>query len=670
MQIQTILFLILAAFVAIGIVFFQYYHKNKKRGKHVVLLSFLRFIALFSLFLLLINPKFKSRQYVIEKANLIVLVDNSSSMNSNSGALNNFLDQFKSDKTLNEKFKIEFYKFGHDLKILDSLNFLESNTDIANALKSVSEISNHKNAVGVLLSDGNQTIGQDYEFFGDKVDIPFYSVVFGDTTAFEDVKISQVNTNKFAFLKNKFPIEAYVIYDGDKNVNLPVSIAMDGKIVFKEQVQFSSSVKSKRIHTFVNANEIGVKTIDLNVGFLQNEKNKINNRKSIAVEVVDEKTNVTIVSSLVHPDLGALKEAIETNEQRSVTIVKPTAIKKILEETDVFICYQPNRSFKEVYSFITNSKASHFTIVGTKTDLNFLNSVAPSFKVETGYPVQEVIGKVNNAFSNYDISEVDFTGYPPLASNAGMINFSGTHNALLQMNIRGVDVKNPLLAISEENGQKMAVLLGENIWKWRMQNYINVENFDNFDSFLAKLMLFLSETTKKEQLAIDYRSVYENLGAAKITATYFDEAYVFDAKANLYIELNGAKRGALQLKANYFEADLGDLKPGKYVFKIGVEGKSISKSGKFTILDYDVEQQFFSSNYKKMENFSTATGGTLYYPLQMNKLAQELNSDKRFLPTQKSVENVVSLVDFKILLGLIITALSFEWFIRKFNGLI
>ncbi|ADV51403.1 hypothetical protein Celal_4161 [Cellulophaga algicola DSM 14237] len=670
MQIQTIFFLILAALVAIIIVFFQYYYKNKKRGRRIVLLSFLRFIALFSLFILLINPKFVKKDYIVEKTNLVVVADNSSSMAANSAQLITFLDQFKSDKTLAEKFKIDYYEFGDQLQVLDSLNFSEKNTNITKALKSVSEIYNQKNTVGVLLSDGNQTIGQDYEFYGAKINIPFYGVVFGDTTKYEDVRINQVNTNKFAFLKNKFPIECYLSYEGDIPVDLPVTVVVDGKTVFKEQVQFSNVIQSKRIHTFLNADAIGVKTIAITVGALKNERNIVNNKKSVVVELIDEKTNVTIISAVMHPDLGVLKKAIETNEQRSVTIVKPSVSKKILEETDIFICYQPDASFKAVYSFISNSNSNYFTIVGTKTDLSFLNSLDLAYKIETGYPVQEVLGKVNPSFSKYDISSSDFTDYPPLASNSGAISFSGTHDALLQMNIRGVDVNNPLLAISENKGQKTAVLLGENIWKWRLKNYINLENFENFDTFLGKLLLYLSNNAKKERLSIDYKSVYENLGSAKVTASYFDETYVFDAKAKLFIQMDGGEKIPMLLKANYFEADLSDFKSGTYSFKVGVEGKSISKSGKFTVLNYEVEQQFFSSDYKKMENFSTATNASLLYPNQFSQLLKVLNADKCFLPTQKSVENVVSLIDFKILLGLIIIALSLEWFIRKYNGLI
>jgi len=50
-------------------------------------------------------------------------------------------------------------------------------------------------------------------------------------------------------------------------------------------------------------------------------------------------------------------------------------------------------------------------------------------------------------------------------------------------------------------------------------------------------------------------------------------------------------------------------------------------------------------------------------------LIDNLLADAQFVPTQKSNQNVVSLIDFRILLAIIVMALTTEWFIRKYNGL-
>ncbi len=78
------------------------------------------------------------------------------------------------------------------------------------------------------------------------------------------------------------------------------------------------------------------------------KKTPINNTKNFAVEVIDQKTNMAIVSAINHPDIAALKRAIETNAQRKVTIVKPNDIKS-LQDYNVLILYQPNSEFKSVF---------------------------------------------------------------------------------------------------------------------------------------------------------------------------------------------------------------------------------------------------------------------------------------------------------------------------------
>lgn len=669
MQIQTILLLILAAIVALLIVGFQYYYKSKKRGKHIVLLSFFRFIALFGVFLLLINPKFSKKEFFIEKTNLVILTDNSSSVKSSIADVKAVLSKLKSDDRINEKFNIKEYNFGNTLNSSDSLSFKEQNTNISSALSTVAGVFHSTNKVALLLTDGNQTVGQDYEFLSSKLNFPVYPIVLGDTTSFEDVRIEEVNANKYAFLKNKFPVEFYVAYEGQSSANSTVAISLDGKTVFKERMQLSSVNNSKKINIFLDANSVGLKNLKISVAALANEKNTINNTKNIVVEVVDEKTNVAIITNISHPDVGALKNSIETNEQRSVRVYDSNVDLRLLSETSIFVLYQPDTSFKAVFDYLNKNKASTFVVVGSNSDINFLNNSQENFSIETGYPMLDVVGVLNPAFSKYDISDFDSSNYPPLLSSSGSISFAGVSESLLSMNIRGVNLSNSLFSLSTNNESKTALLLGENIWKWRIQSYRNDSNFENFDKFIGKLFLYLSENKKKNRLNLEYQSIYEGIGKAKIAASYFDETFVFDTNASLILTINN-KEIPMLLKNEYFEADLSYLKPGNYNFSVTVNKGTIKRGGKFTILDFDVEQQFLSSNYKKLEKVALATKSELIYPSGIIQLIDRLNSDNRYVPIQKSTENVVSLIDFRILLAIIIVALALEWFIRKYNGLI
>ncbi|MBT2162988.1 vWA domain-containing protein [Zobellia barbeyronii] len=674
MNTQTILFIILAAIVSLALVLFQYFYKNKRKGKLNIALAFLRFIAFFCGFLLLINPKFTKNEYTTEKANLIILTDNSSSVASSKQVIEKTIDDIGKSGELNERFSIQKYSFGASLKENDTLAFAEKNTNISKALSALREVYSATNSAIVLISDGNQTLGRDYDFQNEKQQFPVYPIAVGDTTRYEDVTISQINTNRYAFLKNKYPVEIYVSYTGKEDINVPVEVSLNGKTVYRQTVSFSSTNNSEVVNTLLDAKSVGTKNLQVTIGELKSERNKANNKKTVVVEVIDEKTNTALVSSLLHPDIGALKKSIESNGQRSVSIMRPNGNSKEWEDVDLFILYQPNASFKKLYDYIEKKQANTFTVTGPKTDWRFLNSSQKEYTKNSYNQEEEVFGVLNTGFSLFNSGDFSVDYFPPLQSSLGDIILNGKNDILLTQRIKGVNLKEPLLAVFEGNEKRDAVLFGENIWKWRMQAYRNTQSFKNFDDLIGKLVLYLATNKSRQRLTLDYENIYAGSNETRISATYFDKAFAFDANADIILKLknSGTKSNTevpMLLKGNYYEADLSNLSPGKYDFTVVVKKENLSKSGSFTILDFDVEKQFLATDNKKLQRLAQNTGGSLYYPNQKDDLIRNLLGDDHYLPTQKNKQNVVSLIDFKLLLGLMVFALALEWFLRKYNGL-
>lgn len=677
MEIHTVLLIILAAIAALSTVFFQYFYKNPRKGNLKITLAGLRFFSIFCALLLLINPKFTRHDYFLEKANLIVLVDDSSSMKdaSEENSVESQVQKVLENEDLKERFSIQQYAFGTAIRQADSLRFDKKNTDISNALSTVDEIYvNGTNSV-LLFTDGNQTLGKDYGYINLATDLSVNPVVIGDTTSYEDVSIGRVNVNTYAFLKNKFPIEATVLYKGSRSVSRTVTISLDGASVYKENIDLNKNRNSHTINALLEAKSVGIKSIRIDVQPLENEKNVVNNSKESAIEVIDEKTNVAIVSDVLHPDIGALKKSIEANEQRSVAILKPTVSIDRFEDTDIFILYQPNRTFRNVYEQLSKTRANTFTISGTKTDWGFLNQTQQSFFKENFNQDEEIIPILNNAFTIFGLGDFNVVDFPPLQNNLGDIDLKKNGETILFQQIRGVDLDKPLFTIIAENQQKEAVLFGENIWKWRAQVYRNNKSFKEFDDFIGKLMVYLASDNQKSRLELDFDLVFEDSSIAKIRASYFDESYNFDSNSNISIKIDGKQNGfsreaPMLLKGSFFEIDLSDLDAGEYDFRVTVEGENQKRSGSFKILDFNPEKQTISSNYSKLEKLANKTNGDIYFPNDMDLLIENLSSAEQYVPIQKSKQNVVSLIDFRVLLGIIVLTLSLEWFIRKFNGLI
>ena len=640
-----------------------------------MLFSFLRFISIFSVLLLLINPKFEQVKLSVEKPNLIIAVDNSNSilhLNQNT-KVSTLVDRVSNNNKLKEKFNIQFYTFGEQLAHIDSLKFNQKQTNITNALNQLSQIYKQSISPTILITDGNQTYGSDYAYNNYKQ--PIYPVICGDTIKYADLKIERLNVNKYAYLKNQFPVEAILTCSGENLTTSRFVVTMGSSIVYSENINFSSVNNSRIINFNLPARSVGVHVYKATLEPLKSEKNTINNSKNFAVEVIDQKTKIALVSDFIHPDLGAIKKSIESNEQRFVTIINPNDILSQFNDFQLIMLYQPNNKFNKLIEILNAENKNRFVINGTKTDLNFFNKINSSYTYEITNQTESYQAELNRNYSSFLIDDIDFESFPPLNSHYGLASFSVPFETILNKTVNGISKNNPLLATFETNGRREAVLFGENIWQWRAQSYLMTKSFNAFDDFMGKLVQYLASNKLKSRLNIEYESFYYGNNNVIIRAEYFDKNYVFDTRESLNISVKDViskktKTFPLILKGNNYQVDLSSLPPSEYVFSVSTSKEKLTSSGKFKLLEYNVEQQFLNADVTKLQQLATNSIGQRYFIDYSENLINDLLSDNRYVSIQKSNKNSLPLVDWKYLLIIIALSLSMEWFLRKYNGLI
>ncbi|NER11228.1 VWA domain-containing protein [Muriicola jejuensis] len=673
----TFLGVLLAALFSALLVWWQYYFRAGKKGRITLVIAILRFFAVFGLLLLLLNPEISKKSLTTTRQNLILLFDDSKSIDHGGAAdkAKQLYSDLRENSGLTDRFNILSYAFGEELKILDSLGFRAEGSDLSGAMASMESIYGRDKSTIILVSDGNQTLGKAYEYMGPDLSFPVYSVAVGDTTRYTDLKINRVNLNKYAFLKNTFPLEIFVSYQGSESISSRLRVRMDGKTVFERDVSLGPEINSTKITTDLRASEVGLKTLLMTLDSIPGERNTVNNLWRSPIEVIDEQTRIGIVSGISHPDIGAITKAIESNEQRRVTLLKPQDAPASLVDFDMLILYQPDRTFEPVYEFLLTSGLNTFTVAGPDTDWRFLNGVQKGLQINSFNQTEEILPLINPAFGLFDISDFSVEEFPPLRGILGEILITKQNESILEQQIRGVDLREPLLSVLSDNEGRHALLFGENLWKWRLQSFVNDRDFENFDRLIDKLVLYLTSDGKRDRLTVSYEQVYNVASERSIKAALYDATFVFDPGADLKINVRGTDneysgQQNMVLTNNQYEADLSDLPPGKYAFSVTVADQELRSDGRFRIEDFNLEKLFVSSDYRKLQTLSEGSGGKLFYPDQLSELVRELLEDTRFAPTQKSTENIVSLIDFKILLGCIVLALTAEWFIRKYNGLI
>jgi hypothetical protein len=671
----TVLLLLLSAIVAFALSFYQYLFKAGKRTKTVFFLAFLRFVTFFSIFVLLINPVITSRSYEILKTPLPVLVDNSQSIAElgQDSITKVLLEKIQSSKSLQDKFDVQLFTFDEGFETGSAPDFKGKQTHIDQAAQNLKQLYRNRNYPVVLLTDGNQTLGNDY-IYSFNQNTTVYPVVLGDTTVYTDLKISHLNVNRYALLKNKFPVEIFLQYNGDKPLKAVFSITKGNTVVHKENVQFNAGTKAKAVTVLLTADKVGVQTYKAVISSAEQERNTYNNSKNFAVEVIDQRTEVALVSAITHPDLGAIKRSVESNRQRKVTLLKPSELKAI-DDYNVLILYQPDASFRQLLELNKNAGLSTWIITGNSTDFNLLNQYQQQLKFRMSAQREDYLADFNSQFNLFALDNIGFEQFPPLEHPFGTITAVQNMATLLQARIRNVKTENPLFAFSETNGKRNAFLLGEGIWKWRMENYIGKKSFDEFDVFIDKTIQFLATNSKRKSLVVNHENFYNSGEVISITAQSFNKNYEFNEDARLTIQLknkadNSVKTYDFLKGTNEYKVNLDGLRAGNYSFTVKEASSNSVYSGSFEVLDFEIEKQFVNPDVTRLKQLAENTTGAVYYPDTISGLIENLINNADYKAIQKERIIKQPLIDWIWLLVLLAVSLAAEWLIRKYNGLL
>lgn len=669
---ETGLYIILIGIIALLLALFQYLYKSKKNTLHLILVFF-RFSTYFLVLLLILNPSINKNIVETIKPNLIVSVDNSTSIkyNSQDNTVKNLVELFKNNEDLNTKFSVNYYSFGNKLDVLDSLNFNKNQTDLALPFQEFSKLYTKDIAPVVLITDGNQTVGNSVEYVNYKS--PVFSFIVGDTTKYEDIYIGQLNTNKFTNRNNKFPVELFINYTGAKAISKQLTIYNKGTKIYTKQLHFATNETVKNESFFLTATTKGTQYYTATIEELNQEQNTINNSKNFSINVIDKKLKILILTSIIHPDLGMFKKSIESNKQYSVTISDISDYKVNTSDYQLIILNQPTEEFKNMFESINDKKLNYFIISGLSTDWDFLNKIQQNFTKNVIGQSEDYLPIFNSNYASFFSDDIGFSEFSPLNDKFGNVIFSVPYEALLFQKVGIIDTKKPLLVTFENNNQRVAVLFGENSWSWRMNSYVENKTFEYFDNFILNIIQYLSSNKKNRQLTVTVQPIYYANETIRVFASYLDKNFNFDNRAKLWLTISNKENDFLKkvpftALESKFTIELSNIPSGEYEYTVTVENKSPKLSGSFKVLPFEVEQQFTNANNSTFNVLSNKTKGDIYYINQEDELIKNLVADQRFKSIQKATLSKTPLINWKWILGIIALSLSIEWFTRKYYG--
>lgn len=668
-----ILFLVIITGLSIVLAVFQYRDELKKKESYTYVFIALRSLIFIVIGLLLLDLSVTSTSTNIVKPQLAILADNSSSMKDkiSARAFEDKINTLAQQKEISDRFFTNVYQFGEAFKKLDSMDLNDNKTDIQEGLSTLSDLYPSDELAIILLSDGHQNYGPDFAHYAKNRDMNIYPVAIGDTASYKDLSIEQINHNDYSYLGNEFPVEILVNYEGNVPVNSQLNIKNDDKRLFSKKLSFDKDKRSAVINARIKTENAGLRKYQVELEPIKNEKNTSNNKSSFQVEVIDDQLKVLLLSSIIHPDLGALKRSIETNERRQVIIKTADEFEGNLDEYESVILYQPDRKLTSYLGQLENKNASLLIIGGEKTDYRSLSNELSFFNKQNDQKTEDFQGVYNEDFQKFQFDDLGFANFPPLSDQFGDVEISGEHSILLYKSVNGIETEAPLLFEKEQGNRKFIFLLGEGIWKWRGEVYKQRENFRPFDRFLDKWVQYLN-VEERERLEVDAKRLYRSGSDGKIIARYYDANYEFDPRAKLKVKIKNADGEGnvydMPLINDQFTFDISNLGTGSFSYQVFVEGQSLQEKGRFNIEAYSIENEQYGANVEQL--LSASKNERIYTLDSFEELQQELLQNEKFQPVQKSPQNKKSLINWYYLLVLLIVFLGLEWLLRKYNGLI
>ncbi|HKJ06938.1 MAG TPA: hypothetical protein VJ970_05685, partial [Flavobacteriaceae bacterium] len=117
-----------------------------------------------------------------------------------------------------------------------------------------------------------------------------------------------------------------------------------------------------------------------------------------------------------------------------------------------------------------------------------------------------------------------------------------------------------------------------------------------------------------------------------------------------------------------FNAVVSNLPPDVYTYKVTIDNETFTSSGSFKVIPFNIEEQLVNSKTQELEVVSLNSSGQLFLAGEVNELIQQLVKNEKLKSVVTSTYKTKPLIDWYWLLFIIITLLSFEWFLRKYLG--
>ncbi len=677
------LFVFLSIIFAAAISYVLYFrvpeNASLNRAQRFFLLM-LRFLSLCLIILFMFSPLIERTKKIKQKPILAVAFDNSQSVKPYQASF----EQFR--ENLNDKFadnyQLEFWSFGEKVEPTADFTGTERRSDYGQMIKSLkNKYINQNIGAMVIFGDGIYNEGQNPGNFAPTLKFPVYCVGVGDTTRKTDALIQNVKTNKVAFLKNKFPVEIELKFSKLKGKIAYIAIENNHKQVYSGSVPINSEDDFKLEFVNLEASETGLQHYRIKIQPLEGELNLKNNEYEFAIQIMENKQKILILSDGPHPDVGAVRSSISELQNYETKLVTGDEVPDSLSSYSLIILNQiPSKknAASKLLSKIKDSRTPLLFLIGPNTLTEQVNSLEMGLKISASNDTEEVQAVFDNNFSLFILSpetkEILQTA-PPLLAPFGNTELAPMIQNLAFQSIRNIQTNKTIMAFGTDRGRKTGFIVGEGLWRWRLYNYQTSGNLDAFNELVHKTIQYLALHENEDNFNIYHPAIYHETDNIELTAELYNDSYelVNTPDVNIRIKNDSLHEFHYQFDRinDYYRLNAGNMLPGDYTFEAEtmLGNQHYTEKGSFSIIKNDQETQNTRADFGVLYQLAQQTGGQFFTPENKDSLFDVIKENKQIAVQIHKQTLQTEWINLKSLFFLLVLLLSLEWFFRKYWGI-
>lgn len=647
------------------------------------LMTIVRFLTVTFLCFLLLSPFVKTNFREVEKPVIAIAVDNSESMQLDS--LHHSPKQIRQsieslNAELQKNYDVKLYSFGSATKVAGEFDFTEKSTDISNAMEYIQSLYAGRNlGAVVLVSDGIYNSGSNPVYKASELKVPVNILAVGDTTVHRDLSLAGVSYNKTVNIGNNFPVEIRIAAKQSAGANTLLTVTENENVLFTKPFSITGNNFFTTIPVFLTAKTKGVHSYKIKLSTIDGEKNIQNNNADIFVEVTDSKLKVLLIAQSPHPDIAAIRAMLEKTSQYQLTVAYADEFHDNFSPYNLIILHQlPSIKSADIIKKLQTSQLPYLVVAGAQTSISDFN------KLGTGVSISQPISKnsdvyasVNGQFSLFSITDdmkKMIANYPPLSSPFGTYKADKEIYTLLTQRIGAVETGQPLLFFSNADNIRKAVLAGEGIWRWRLNEYAQKESTTEIDDLFGKIIQYLIVKESKVPFRVRYKKSLNENEQAVFDAELLNPAGELTNEPELKMVITNDVEKEYSFiftrVANTYHLNAGYLTPGKYNFRAEVKSgdKVYTDRGEFAVSKLMLETTETTADYALLYSIAASTKGVMSDIDHIDPIVKAIQSDESVKPVSYYHTILSELLNLKWILFLLLLLLSLEWFLRKRSG--